>query len=277
MIRDNTTTGLHFENCDLAVKDQAGGANWSTLRNLYGISSHQSTLALSQIVVQDSTSYGVRCQDSTVSLSGCTVTGSYGVFADATNDSLIIDTSLFDSGATSGLGVIRFGGTLEVTNTVIDGYWLAVYLTSGGGIDQATLLNVTIANATGYGVFINSGDALVRNTILTGAGGGYGLARIAGTTTHSHNLVHGFSTPFYGTMADISEVEKDPRFVDAANGDFHLGVGSPAINAGLDVGLLVPTDVEGNVRPSYNGYEIGAYEFMSANGSFRVLDWTETR
>ena len=49
------------------------------------------------------------------------------------------------------------------------------------------------------------------------------------------------------------------------------------INAGLDLGSLVPSDMDGNARPSYNGYEMGAYEYMSANGSFRILDWTEKR
>lgn len=277
VIRDNTAAGLHFENCNLTVNDQAGGANWSTVRNLYGISSNQSTLALSQLTVQDSTSYGVRCQSSTVSLSGCRVTGPYGVYTDTSNNSLTLAATEFDSGATPGWGVVRYGGTLDVTNTTLDGFWLGVYLYSPSGSDQATLLNTTIANSTGFGIYLYNGDTVVQNTILTGDGTGYGLVRIGGSATHTHNLIHGFSTPYYGTSADATEVNKDPRFVDAAGGDFHLDVGSPAINAGLDVGLLVPTDMEGNARPSYKRYEIGAYEYMSPNGSFRVLDWTETR
>ena len=82
VIRDNTAAGLHFENCILTVNDQAGGANWSTLRNLYGISCNQSTLAISDVTVVDCTSYGIRCQDSTVILAGCSVTGEFGVYAE---------------------------------------------------------------------------------------------------------------------------------------------------------------------------------------------------
>jgi len=159
-------------------------------------------------------------------------------------------------------------------NTTIDGFSVGVYLSAASG-EQATLLNSTIANTTGYGVYINSGDAVVRNMILTGTS--YGLLRLAGTTTHPRNLLYGFSTPFSGTSTDDTEVQKDPRFVDSANGDFHLSVGSPEINAGLDVGPFVATDMESNARPSYDAFKMGAYEYMDANGSFRVIDWTEKR
>jgi hypothetical protein len=274
VIRDNSATGLHFESCNLTVNDQAAGANWSSLRNLYGISCDQSTLVLTNVTLADSTSYAIRCEDSTVSLNACSVTGQFGIYADESNDSLTIDMSTFDSGSTAGSGVVRYGGTLTVKNTTIDGYSLGVYLKTPG-VDLATLLNTTIANTVDYGIYIENGDTTIRNTILTGAG--YGLVRVAGTTTHTNNLLYGFSTPYSGTSADATEVDRNPQFVDSANGNFHLAVGSPAINSGLDVGSLVPSDLDGNARPSFNGYEMGAYEYMSANGSLRVLDWKEKR
>jgi hypothetical protein len=101
--------------------------------------------------------------------------------------------------------------------------------------------------------------------------------RSSGTLIHTDNLLHSIGTPFYGTSADASEIQKDPQFVDAANGDFHLDVGSPAINAGMDLGLLVPTDMDSNARPSFQSYEIGAYEYLSRNGSYRVLSVTEKK
>ncbi len=51
----------------------------------------------------------------------------------------------------------------------------------------------------------------------------------------------------------------DPLFVDPANGNFHLQSGSPAINAGLNVGLT--SDREGNAIVGLP--DIGAYEYAT--------------
>jgi len=276
-IRDNTAAGLHYENCTLTVDDQAGGANWISQRNHYGLSCHQSDVAFSDLVIQDSLSYGIMCEDSSVAVSGCTLTGPSGIYADANNDSLTVSKTTLDSGATAGWGVVRYGGDVTMTNCIVDGFWIGVYLATANATDDVSIMNVTMAHVTGYGVYAVSGETLVRNTIVAGNGAGYGMIRLAGTLTHSHNVVADMATPFFGTTADATESVKNPQFVDSANGDFHLGVGSPAINAGMDLGMLVPDDMEGNARPSYNRYEIGAYEFMAPNGSLRVLDWQETR
>ena len=71
------------------------------------------------------------------------------------------------------------------------------------------------------------------------------------------------------------DINKQPVFVDAAAGDLHLAAGSPAINSGADLSSLVSTDIEGNTRPSFRGFEMGAYEYLEPSGSIRVLDWNE--
>ena len=53
----------------------------------------------------------------------------------------------------------------------------------------------------------------------------------------------------------------DPTFVSAV--DYHLQAGSPAINAGVDVGLT--SDYEYNIVPWNGGYDIGVYEYGSFN------------
>lgn len=52
-------------------------------------------------------------------------------------------------------------------------------------------------------------------------------------------------------------------FVNAANYDYHLPVGSPAIDAGIATlagGAAPTTDASGAARPTGNGYDIGCYE-----------------
>jgi hypothetical protein len=60
---------------------------------------------------------------------------------------------------------------------------------------------------------------------------------------------------------DANSLSTDPLFLSASN--FHLQVGSPAINAGVNVGLT--TDYAGNSVPQGAGFDIGAYEFLGVN------------
>jgi hypothetical protein len=58
-------------------------------------------------------------------------------------------------------------------------------------------------------------------------------------------------------------INVDPKFVDPANGDFSLQLGSPCIDAGLDADWMVGRkvkDLAGSVRISGEHVDIGCYE-----------------
>lgn len=57
---------------------------------------------------------------------------------------------------------------------------------------------------------------------------------------------------------DGDNIAADPQFVDAANGDYHSQVGSPAIDGGTAVGAPT-TDLDDTLRDGVP--DMGAYEW----------------
>ena len=60
---------------------------------------------------------------------------------------------------------------------------------------------------------------------------------------------------------DSGCVNADPLFVNRATADFRLQAQSPAINAGINTGIL--RDYVGTSRPQDGAYDIGAYEYIT--------------
>ncbi len=66
-----------------------------------------------------------------------------------------------------------------------------------------------------------------------------------------------YSSTFY---CGVRNIDADPLFADAAMGDFHIGLDSPAFDTGVDSLVVGDTDVEGNLRIQGTVVDMGAYE-----------------
>lgn len=141
-----------------------------------------------------------------------------------------------------------------------------------------TLHFVTLAD-NGRAGLVARGDAstvTLANVIVAGHDVGLRVDVPSARVNADHTLW--YPTRSFGGTTDgivtFGDVVGDPRFVDRAGRDYHLGKGSAAIDAGA--GLPgASRDFEGDHRPLGLGYDIGADEYRASSDTvgfpFRVF------
>ena len=168
------------------------------------------------------------------------------------------------------------GGALssKLVNCLITGNYAAdgAYAVSGGGCRSCTLYNCTVV-----------GNSSPHHN---GAGIGYSIAYnsiIAFNYDVDGTLDNCKSSSYYGCTL-YNCLTDDPKFVDAANGDYRLAADSPAIDAGSNLNVLGDTDLNGNARILNGTVDLGAYEYGSGDGetvlgagAFTVVQYTTNR
>ena len=123
--------------------------------------------------------------------------------------------------------------------------------------DRTEAVNCTvtengIANTTGSSLFSRS---TVINSVIYGNTVGVGTL-FDGDTTVSFSCAE---TMVSGT----GNIAAEPRFVDAANGDFRLAEDSPCIDTGAAGYLDLSFDLDGNPRVKGRSIDMGCYEFQT--------------
>jgi hypothetical protein len=155
----------------------------------------------------------------------------------------------------------RFNGNVIASNATEKGGG-SHFSTHSDGTFTNTVVVDNQANSAGSGLYIAASSpcllhtTLARNTVTL-------QAMLWGTATWSNGtdwggagtLVTGAGTLVTGT----TNLWGNPGFVDPGTGDYHIGAGSAAIDAGVDAGVGV--DIDGEHRPQGEGTDLGADEF----------------
>jgi sugar lactone lactonase YvrE len=145
-------------------------------------------------------------------------------------------------------GVRAHGGTLIMTNTIVaHNHGDAAIHTNG----TVSLMNVTVARNSGGVLFNPPGEAAldVINSIIW-----QNQWSISEDPPATRRVTY---SDIEGGWTGTGNIDAAPLFVDAVNGDYHLQVGSPCIDAGTSVGAPA-TDLEGTPRDA--APDMGAYE-----------------
>ena len=109
----------------------------------------------------------------------------------------------------------------------------------------------------GAAVNLELGTLGVTNTIVTSYTAG--LLETSGTLYEDYNLFFNVSSAAPGATSGSHHPTGNPLFANPTAYDYHLGGGSPAIDAGAYAG--VTTDFDGDARPLDDGFDLGYDEY----------------
>lgn len=204
---------------------------------------------------------GIYMIDTSPTITNCTISGNRAFMGD-------------------GGGIFLLNSSPTITNCTLSGN--SAGIDNGGGISSRgsspTITNCNIYGngaETGGGIFLSNSSPTITNCTISGngafVGGGIYSRGSSPTITNSIFwdevfLLDGAITINYsviqGGYTGEGNIDADPLFVDPANRNYHLRVGSPCINAGTSDGAPL-TDLDGTPRPQGSGYDMGAYEFVA--------------
>lgn len=235
----------------------------------YGVFANSSNIEAEKVTVDSPSRYAIYQNGGKHAYEDFSVTGGGSWAVYSSGDSFSMRRGVISSR----YGVYLRSTSSQLVNSVVKDSYYGVY--ANNPVGKYEILQSTIGNISTYGVFLANGQMSVTNTIVDSARYGLYKTTSAGDLSHDYNLISAVTSGFVNETAGLHEIEKKPIFVDPLKGDLHLAAGSPAINAGMDLSHISKSDIEGNARPSFRQFEMGAYEFTEHAGSLRILDWAE--
>ncbi|MBE0686873.1 MAG: hypothetical protein IH585_12860, partial [Anaerolineaceae bacterium] len=226
---------------------------------------------------------GVTFSDNTATLYGGGLSNWYS------SNPTLTDVTFSENSALQGSGMYNRNSSPTLTNVIFSGNTA----NDGGGIynsesSSPTLTSVTLSGnsaAVVGGGIRNTDDSnpTLINIILWGntAPDSPGIDNLSSTPQISYSDIQGCgSSGSWNSTCGTDgggNIETDPLFVDAANGNLRLQDNSPAINVGNDAALPsdILTDLDGNPRFVRVLVDLGAYEnqtFLCPEGGVLHVD-----
>lgn len=195
---------------------------------------------------------------------GRTAFGGGGLYV---SGSLTLNNSRVMSNSASlggGLYITEMGGDEQVklTNVLLgnnraEQNGAALYVDRSG---QTQVVHTTIAapeQIETAAIHVGGGTVGITNTII--ANHAVGIQQSGGSVHEDYSLFSANGTDRSGAVAVGSHSKSGaPHFINPAGEDYRPGIGSAAVDAGMDMG--VPHDLEQTARPQGAGVDIGAYE-----------------
>ena len=166
---------------------------------------------------------------------------------------------LYDSGRVGGIVSYESSGVNVYNNTVYGGESVALFIKSSAILsDNWDVRGNIFSNHDRAEISVSDPSSLSQDS--------YNLIDPT-DPTHTYE-VRGSELLYYSLSEWQNNIQlgvhsfyNTPGFVDPQNFDFHLLPGSAAINSGIDLGITL--DFDGILRPQFDGYDIGAYEFVA--------------
>ncbi len=161
-----------------------------------------------------------------------------------------------DNATNMGISLYDSGDGPTLVNNVVARSGSRAFSAYGEPMTATLIHNTFVGAGSGYGVYADKSALYLTNTIVASVTSGiYNFTPASATVTADHTLFWAVTDP---GISGTNPLSGDPRFVDPAGGDYHIGAGSAALDVGATTAIT--TDIDGDPRPIGPLPDVGADE-----------------